>query len=196
MTDGEGPARAAVLIGNPRPGSRTYRLAIEMTVTLLAALAERGVDLSPPAVVDLAPLGPQIGDWGTESPVLGQATDIVCSARLAVIASPTFKGTYTGLLKMFLDRLPRTGLEGVVVVPLSTAHHAGHAQNLELALRPVLRELGAVLPVPGVCVLEHQLGDVGRISAHWLERHAAALVSAVRTPAPAASAALAPGRRS
>ena len=35
-----------------------------------------------------------------------------------VVASPTYKATYAGLLKLFLDRLGGESLAGVTAVPL------------------------------------------------------------------------------
>ena len=35
-----------------------------------------------------------------------------------MLASPTFKATYTGVLKLFLDKVPTDGLAGVAAVPV------------------------------------------------------------------------------
>jgi FMN reductase len=37
----------------------------------------------------------------------------VSAAELVVVASPTYKGTYSGLLKLFLDRFVADALRGV-----------------------------------------------------------------------------------
>ena len=66
--------------------------------------------------VDLAELAPHVFDWS--SPDVKAAVDGIASCALVVVASPTYKATYTGLLKSFLDWYGTTGLRGVTVVPV------------------------------------------------------------------------------
>src|SRR5215218_460786 len=86
------------------------------------------------------------------------------------MASPTYKAAYTGLLKMFLDKVPGgTGLQDVVVVPLMLGGAPVHALAPELTLRPVLSELGATT-LAGLFLLEQTYADgedVGRYVARW-----------------------------
>ena len=65
-----------------------------------------------------------------------------------MVASPTYKATYTGLLKLFLDRFATDGLRGVAV-PLMLGAGPGHALAPELTLRPVLTEIGGLVPAGG-----------------------------------------------
>ena len=125
--------RTAVVVGNPRPGSRTLAAAR----LVAGGLVEGGPDL----VVDLATLGPALLDWQDAS--VSSLVDEVGAADVVVVASPTYKGTYTGLLKLFLDRFGPGGLRGVVAVPLMLGAGPAHALAPELSLRPVLGELGA-----------------------------------------------------
>ena len=125
-------ARVAVVVGNPKPASRTLAAA----QLVARALSRREPDL----VLDLATLGPALLDWD-DATVTRWVAD-VGAADVVVVASPTYKGTYTGLLKLFLDRFPPGGLRGVVV-PLMLGAGPGHAMAPELTLRPVLVELGA-----------------------------------------------------
>ncbi|HEX6151812.1 NAD(P)H-dependent oxidoreductase [Nocardioides sp.] len=125
-------ARIAVVVGNPKPASRTLAA---------AQLVARGLaGREPDLVLDLATLGPALLDWEDAS-VTSWVSD-VGATDVVVVASPTYKGTYTGLLKLFLDRFPPGGLRGVVV-PLMLGAGLGHALAPELSLRPVLTELGA-----------------------------------------------------
>ncbi|TDD63979.1 hypothetical protein E1262_29575 [Jiangella aurantiaca] len=39
----------------------------------------------------------------------------------SLLATPTYKARYTGLLKAFLDRLPGGALRGTVAVPVTVA---------------------------------------------------------------------------
>ena len=84
-----------VVVGNPKPRSRTYQAA--------HLVAERLTGGPPDLSVDLADLGPALLDWSD-----AQVASLVAEVRasdLAVFASPTYKATYTGLLKLFLDRI-------------------------------------------------------------------------------------------
>jgi FMN reductase len=73
-----------------------------------------------------------------------------------VVASPTYKATYTGLLKAFLDRFPHQGLGGVTAVPLMLGGSPAHTLAIEHGLRPLLVELGASVPTGGLYVLDSE----------------------------------------
>jgi FMN reductase len=121
---------------------------------------------APDPVVDLADLGPALLDWA--DPAVTAVVEEVRAADLLVVASPTYKATYTGLLKLFLDRFPPGGLRGVVAVPLMLGAGPAHALAPELTLRPVLTEIGATVPVPGAYVLDASYDDPAAFDA-WLE---------------------------
>jgi FMN reductase len=100
----------------------------------------------------------------------------VAAADVAVFASPTYKASYTGMLKAFLDRYGSNGLAGVLAVPVMTGGWAGHTLAVEVHLRPVLVELGATVPARGLYVTEPELADVDAAIAGW----AAAAVPLIR----------------
>jgi FMN reductase len=149
--------RVAVVVGNPKPRSRTHAAAVHLATEIAGS--------APALVVDLADLGAGLLDWSDTS------VDVVLSevraADLVVVASPTYKATYTGLLKLFLDRFPPAGLRQVVAVPLMLGASPAHALAPELTLRPVLTELGAIVPVPGAYVLDGSYDDPAAY-ADWL----------------------------
>ena len=150
--------RTAVVVGNPKPGSRTLAAAV--------SLNERVTGVEPDLVVDLAEVGPGLLTWG--DPTVADLVDQVSSADLLVVASPTYKATFTGLLKLFLDQLPGHALRGVTAVPLMLGAGPGHALAPELGLRPVLTELGASVPVRGLYVLDTAYDDPSAYDA-WLD---------------------------
>ena len=91
------------------------------------------------------------------------------AADLVVVASPTYKATYTGLLKLFLDRFAGgTGLSGLAV-PLMLGGSPAHSLAPELALRPVLTEIGGTVPGRGLYVVDAQHDDPSAY-ADWLDR--------------------------
>ena len=150
-------ARVAVVVGNPKPGSRTLAAAVHVAHELAGG--------EPDLVVDLADLGPALLDWS--DPTVAGLVEQVGAADLVVFASPTYKGAYTGLLKLFLDRFPTDGLRGVAV-PLMLGAGPGHALAPELTLRPVLTEIGGIVPAKGLYVVDAAYDDP-EAYAHWLE---------------------------
>jgi FMN reductase len=169
-----GTGRVAVVVGNPKPQSRTLAAA----TYLATELAGREPDL----VVDLADLGERLLDW--KDPVVADLVASVGAADLVVFASPTYKGAYTGLLKLFLDRFATDGLSGVAV-PLMLGGGPAHALAPELTLRPVLTEIGGIVPARGLYVVDSAHDDPAAYAA-WLER-ARPVITAIldRTGAPA-----------
>ena len=145
-----------VVVGNPKPASRT-RDAAALVATALTGRA-------PDSVIDVVDLGPGLLGWG--DPGVAQAVRTAAGSALLVVASPTFKATYTGLLKLFLDQFATAeGLAGVVAVPVMLGAGPGHALAPELLLKPVLVELGATCPTPGLYLSDATYADDGRISA-------------------------------
>lgn len=150
--------RVAVVVGNPRAGSRTLAAA-----TWLSGVLEPDAE---PIVVDLATLGPALLDWSDA--YVASLVEQVGGADLVVVASPTYKGAYTGLLKLFLDRFAGgTGMRGVAV-PFMLSGSPAHALAPELTLRPVLAEIGARVPAQGLSVLDAQHDDPHAYAA-WLD---------------------------
>ncbi|WP_106215805.1 NAD(P)H-dependent oxidoreductase, partial [Kineococcus rhizosphaerae] len=149
--------RTVVVVGNPKPASRTLHAAIT-TAGLLAGTdaggeVDQGVDQVIDQVIDVATLGPGLLGWG--DPAVKQAVADTAAADLLVVASPTFKATYTGLLKLFLDQFAGgEGLRGVTAVPLMLGAAPTHALAPDLLLKPVLAELGAAVPAPGLYLID------------------------------------------
>lgn len=158
----------AVVVGNPKPGSRTLHAATYVARELAGA--------DPDVVVDLATLGRELVDWQASS--VNDLVARVGRADLVVVASPTYKATYTGLLKLFLDRFSVGQLAGVAV-PLMLGAGPRHALAPEVGLRPLLTHLGALVPTESLYVLDQEHDDP-RAYADWLAR-ARPVVSALLT---------------
>jgi FMN reductase len=148
-----------VVVGNPKPNSRTLDAAV--------GLARKLTGVEPAKVIDVVTLGPGLlgfGDPGVEA-----ARDAVASASVAIFASPTYKATYTGILKLFLDQFPSDGLAGVVGLPVMMGAGPAHAMAPDLLLKPVLVELGAICPAQGLYVMEKTYNEDPRVDA-WVAR--------------------------
>ncbi len=163
-----------IVVGNPKPRSRTLGVAEAVATAVADAV---GLAEAERVTVDLADLGPQLFDWSS-SPVK-DAVIAVRGCALLVVASPTYKASYTGLLKAFLDWFSTTDLVGVTVVPLMVGAGPQHALAVEVHLRPVLVELGATLPARGLYVLESQLDDLDAVVGVWLQEAGPQLRAAV-----------------
>lgn len=74
---------------------------------------------------------------------LRRLTNTIEGAHGVVVATPIYKASFSGLLKLALDVLPQFGLAGKVVMPLATAGGLAHALALDYALRPVLQSMAA-----------------------------------------------------
>jgi FMN reductase len=164
--------RVAVVVGNPKRRSRTYDAAV--------LVAEKLSGAPPDVVVDVVDFGPGLLDWADEA--TNVAIEAVRAADVVVVASPTYKAAYTGLLKVFLDRFPGDGLAGVVAVPLMLGAGPGHALAPEHTLRPVLTELGAVTPTRGLYLIDRDYAN-SEVLDPWLARAVSQVsaAAAVRT---------------
>jgi FMN reductase len=149
-----------VVCGNPKPKSRTLDAA--------CIVASRLRDDAPPdLVLDLADFGPRLLEWG--EPSVKEAVEAVCRSQFVVVASPTYKGAYTGLLKLFLDQFAADSMQGVIAFPLMLGAAMGHALAPEVFLKPVLAELGASCPVRSLYLLETDYASEA-VLGPWLER--------------------------
>ncbi|HEY3873595.1 MAG TPA: NAD(P)H-dependent oxidoreductase [Actinocrinis sp.] len=149
--------RAGIVVGNPKPRSRTYAAAL--------LVAERLTGAPPGFTLDLADLGAALLDWS--DPAVAEAVEAVKGLDLLVVASPTYKATYTGLLKLFLDRFPADSLAGVVAVPLMLGGGPGHAMAPEVFLKPVLAEIGAQSPTKALYLIDREYDDPAALDL-WL----------------------------
>jgi FMN reductase len=138
-----------VLVGNPRPDSRTRALAEHLALLIQPSAA---------VVLELADL---TGISYSSDPVAAArpneaAVDQVRDASILIVATPSYKGTYTGLLKLFLDQLPHRALEGVIALAVAVAGSRQHAHATATDLVRLLEELGARVPTH-LALLETEL---------------------------------------
>jgi FMN reductase len=171
---------AVLVVGNPRPGSRTRTVA-EAVAGAVTASSPAGEEWSQD-VVELADLA---------AGLLLPATDAVTGARqrvlaadLLVVASPVFKASYTGLLKAFLDLFGRDELAALPTVPVMVGASADHALAVETHLRPVLIEIGASCPTRGVFVVDSTLDTLEEQVGAWAQTWGAACSALVAARAP------------
>jgi FMN reductase len=157
-----------VLIGNPRPFGRTTQIAREIADQVAYA-----IDGSVDRFVELGAHGADVLD--PDAVAVDEDVEALRRLDLLVVASPTYKATYTGLLKSFLDRYQTRGLAGVVAVPVMVGGAPHHCLAVDVHLRPLLVELGAVVPTPGLFVLDGELEQLSQTVRAWLDGAAGTL---------------------
>jgi len=140
-----------VVSASPSEKSKTAALAQHVTDRLISMEMEarhvRLRDLLPEALVRA----------DTSNAEVAEAVALVKDAHGVVLVTPTYKASYSGLLKVFLDLLPQYALAGKAILPLATGGTLAHALMLDYALRPVLHALGARHSVQGHFVIESVL---------------------------------------
>ena len=134
------------VVGNPKPMSRT-RAAAEL-------IAQKLTGAAPSTVIDVIDLGAGLLGWG--DPKVAEAKQTVLDADVLIVASPTYKATYTGLLKLFLDQFGQGELGGKKTFAVMLGGAPNHALAPELTQRPVLVEIGASCPAPSLYLIDSE----------------------------------------
>ncbi|TKV60846.1 NAD(P)H-dependent oxidoreductase [Nakamurella flava] len=159
--------RVVVLVGNPKAGSRTRQLA-ERTADAIVP----GADAT---TVDIATLaGGLLVPWQLSAEAAA-AVDAVLAADLVVLGTPTYKASYPGVLKLFLDAFAAGSLTRTIVQPVITAGGEVHRHLVDIHLRPVLTELGALTPVPSLIITESEIGRFSELLDEHVLQHGPAL---------------------
>lgn len=150
-----------VVSASPSTTSKTERVAEHVTQRLTTAgtsanhLRLRQLPAEPLLSAD------------TTDPQIAEAVKQVEDASGVVLATPTYKAAYSGLLKVFLDLLPQFGLAGKAVLPLATGGSVAHVLSLDYALRPVVHSLGPRHVVQSFFLLnEHLTVDGDALDVH------------------------------
>ena len=142
-------------------------------------LQARGAHTELLSLRELEPRALLLAD--TRHPDIAQAVAQVASAQVVVVATPVYKAAYSGLLKVFLDLLAQTALQGKTVLPLATGGSPHHMLALDYALRPVLQSLGAKHILPGIYASDAQITSTAQGSYTIGTDIAARLDDAVHT---------------
>jgi FMN reductase len=130
-------------------------------------VAKKLTGAEPDTVFDLVELGPALLEWGNAR--LNATIEMVRGCNVLIVASPTFKASYTGLLKLFLDQIPSDGLAGITAFPVMLGAGPAHLLAPELLLKPVLVELGAICPAVGLYLIDKSFAEDPRLD-QWIAR--------------------------
>lgn len=172
--------KISVIAGNPKANSRTLHAAEGLARFVATGLKAGNGTASDIQIIDLALHTGELFDWS--STTIAGLADRVRGSDVIVVASPTYKATYTGLLKLFMERFGSGELAGTVAVPMMLAAAPAHLMAADVHLRPLLVELGASTPTPAVSLLDTQTEDLEAALADWLG-HSLPLLSAFTSAA-------------
>jgi len=156
----------AAVLGSVTPPGRLHG-------ALEAALRRSAADS---VLLDLAehPL-PFAGTAAPDAPIL----DAIARADTVLLATPVYRGTYTGALKNLLDLLPVEALRNkpVALVAMGATDH--HHLGADWQLRAVLAWFGALV-LPTSVYLTAKTHD-GEVAAHALDQLIAGLLALTPT---------------
>jgi len=139
---------AVVSAGLSQPSS-TRLLADRLTEATVARLAADGIR-SDVTVIELRELAQDVTNnlvTGFPSPKLETAISALTGADGAIMVTPIFTTSYSGLFKSFIDVLDPQALSGLPVLIGATGGTERHSLALDYAMRPLFAYLKA-LPVP------------------------------------------------
>jgi FMN reductase len=155
--------RAVGLSASPGgASSRSYRL----LDAALGRLRELGFAAS---IADLAALPADALLARARDRALDRAVADVAAAHVVLVATPVYRASYSGLLKVFLDQLPEAALAGKVAVPIASGGGPAHLLAIDHGLRPLLTSLGATVIATGVYATPEGFTD-GAPGAALLDR--------------------------
>jgi FMN reductase len=181
---------AVVSAGLSTPSS-TRLLADRLTTATVAALRERGVEVTV-EIVELREHARDLADnllTGFANKPLQAAVDTVVGADGLIAVTPIFSASYSGLFKTFVDVLDKDALTGKPVLIGATAGTARHSLVLEHAMRPLFTYLRAVVaPTAVFAASEDWAGDDEGGLARRIDRAAGELADLVAGRPPATPA--------
>lgn len=135
--------------GSPSTSSKTH------------AVATAALDISGGGtLIDVSALDADALLLRGNHPSVTDALATMAAARILVLATPVYRATYSGVLKLLLDLLAPEALRGTVVVLAATGASSAHFLALDTGLRAVVASLGG-MTVPTVVYATGDDFDVG-----------------------------------
>lgn len=125
--------------GSPQQGSRTGLLISHV----LASMTE--LFTSTRSIINLSEAGPELlvaMSRNELTPRGRRLTSKVEEADLLLIGTPVYGGSFTGVLKHFLDLLDTDRLTGKPAIIIANGEHRNHEFLMEQQLRPLLSVMG------------------------------------------------------
>jgi len=99
------------------------------------AITELAIELEGGRLLDVRSIDAEALLLRRDHPSLDEARAAVAAAGIVLLATPVYRATYSGLLKVLLDLLPQDGLAGKACILAATARIPGHFLSLDTGLR-------------------------------------------------------------
>jgi FMN reductase len=92
-----------------------------------------------------------------DSPSIVESIQEIQESDGIIIGTPVYKGTYSGVLKSYLDLLPQDIFVDKVIFPLATGGSLAHLLSIDFSFKPLLANLGAQQIIKGVYLVDSKL---------------------------------------
>jgi FMN reductase len=142
--------QVVLIAGSPQAESRSSRV--------LASLEERlsgaGIRTKTYALSDF--VAADLVFARADAPAVQQYVADVQSAAAVLFATPVYKATYAGGLKLLLDLIPPEALRGRTVLAVATARVGRHFAGVQRAFEELYRFFDVGLAIPSVLLLDEQ----------------------------------------
>lgn len=148
------PNTAIAIAASPSRASKSRRLAER-------ALARASAEGFAARLIDLGDLPADALLGRTKHPHVDDALAAASAASLLIVATPVYRASYSGLLKVFFDLFSPDALAGTVAIPIATGGGPAHHLVIDHALRPLLASVGALVVRSGVYATDAQFGPDG-----------------------------------
>jgi NAD(P)H-dependent FMN reductase len=125
-----------LIAGSPSATSRSRSLLLRVA----RVLERRGWT---PRLIELSTLSADGLLGRRPDPAIQNALDLVRRAGVVVVASPVYRETYSGLLKVFFDQFRPDDLKGRPAIAIATGAASAHATAVSGGLVPLLQSIGA-----------------------------------------------------
>lgn len=122
--------------------------------------AKHGLGVASISVRDLSP--EDIVYCNFESPKLKELQLMVKKAKAAIISTPVYNSSYTGVLKALLDLMPQYAFAGKTILLIAIGETINHLLSIDYAIKRLLSVMGATHILQGVYMLTHKFSLMSR----------------------------------
>lgn len=139
-----------IISGNPNEISETEQVLKYLGLLLI----EEGFSVKHISVKDIPP--ETLFNTDSQNPLIQQMKQSIHSSHGIIIGSPVLQGSFSGVLKAYIDLLPPNIFEQKPVLPIMTGESLDYHFILEYSFKPLLANLKG-LCMKGVYILNNHI---------------------------------------